>query len=396
VSILAEVVDDREVTGHDYAVTVTDTAVYGYDAYDDLGGGGGLMLRDLTLSLDLFTAPVPASLPEYGDDLLPVTDGLRIVAVPPVDGDGDPVFDGGVYDFSQTTDIADSTAFTVSTQEAYMEGSGSEANRANTTKFMNPVELRFTGWGNVVCLGTGGGGNLVGTPIDAPFEVWDVETETRLMPLCYWPGQTSWDGYYTIITNIPYFEADGVTVTDVQALHPPTDSDYWGYNTSRPASRSDWVYRIRFGQTDPATLDDYWDEGDVWTLTPYKPLRGLVGETFTFETTEADHSGEAADLDLIKAVPNPYYVFARWDRDENARKIEFTNVPPNSTVDIYTLSGELVASLQHDATYHSDYMGSVYWKLWTYEYTEAAYGLYLFVVKTDDGRTKVGKFAIIR
>jgi hypothetical protein len=85
--------------------------------------------------------------------------------------------------------------------------------------------------------------------------------------------------------------------------------------------------------------------------------------------------------------------------------MQFTNVPANSTIDIYTLSGELVASLDHhgDATaaagskgYSSNQVGTVDWNIWTYEFTEAAYGLYIYVVKTDDGQTKVGKFAIIR
>jgi hypothetical protein len=391
--IFIEVVDDNAITGHDYSITIADHAVYGYAEFDYLGG---LMVRDETLGVDMFTAPVLGSRPEYGFDNIPVVDGFRILTVDPVDGSGVPVTDGGVYEFEQTTDVDPTAAFTVSMEQAYMEAAGSAANRANHTGLMNDIELRFTGWGSTVCLGTAGGGNAVGTPIDAPFEVWDVGTNTRLMPLCYWPGQATWDGDYTLITPIPYFQADGVTVTDVQALHPTTDSDYWSYDTSDPNSRSDWAYRVRFNERSAATVDDYWDPGDVWTLTPYKLLKGLAGQTFNFETTEATSVEAEADLDLIKAVPNPYFIFARWDRDENARKIEFTNVPPNSTVDIYTISGELVASLLHDGTYHSDKVGSVYWKLWTFEYTEAAYGLYIFVVKTDDGRTKIGKFAIIR
>jgi hypothetical protein len=77
----------------------------------------------------------------------------------------------------------------------------------------------------------------------------------------------------------------------------------------------------------------------------------------------------------------------------------------NSEISIYTLAGELVAILDHhgDAEavaggrqYNSNRVGTVDWNIWTYEFTEAAYGLYIYVVKTDDGDTKVGKFAIIR
>ncbi|MFC1559318.1 hypothetical protein ACFL39_01875 [Gemmatimonadota bacterium] len=100
-----------------------------------------------------------------------------------------------------------------------------------------------------------------------------------------------------------------------------------------------------------------------------------------------------------------YYIYAGWDQSDNRRKIQFTNVPMNSVIEIYTLSGELVALLDHhgDATdtaggrgYNSNRIGTVDWNIWTYEFTEAAYGLYIFIVKTDSGKTKVGKFAIIR
>jgi len=55
-----------------------------------------------------------------------------------------------------------------------------------------------------------------------------------------------------------------------------------------------------------------------------------------------------------------------------------------------------VARLEHGEGFESDTVGTVEWKIWTYEFTEAAYGLYIYVVKSRDGKTHVGKFAIIR
>jgi len=122
----------------------------------------------------------------------------------------------------------------------------------------------------------------------------------------------------------------------------------------------------------------------------------LLGETMAFSTTASAIDQSASSLDDIKVVPNPYYIFEQWDQSRNRRKIQFVNVPPNTTIDIYTLSGELIASLAHDASFNSSQIGVVDWNIWTYEYTETAYGLFLFVAKTADGQTKVGKFAIIR
>ena len=124
-----------------------------------------------------------------------------------------------------------------------------------------------------------------------------------------------------------------------------------------------------------------------------------------FTSTAPAIEDSLVDLDDIKVVPNPYYIYSEWDLSNNRRKIQFTNVPINSEIQIYTVSGELVAILDHhgDATataggrgYNSNRVGTVDWNIWTYEFTEAAYGLYVYVVKTDDGKTKVGKFAVIR
>jgi hypothetical protein len=140
-------------------------------------------------------------------------------------------------------------------------------------------------------------------------------------------------------------------------------------------------------------------------MTPYMTMIKEAGQSFTFSTTVASVQDSLVDLDDIKVVPNPYYIYADWDLSNNRRKIQFTNVPINSEIQIYTLAGELVAILDHhgDATataggrgYNSNRVGTVDWNIWTYEFTEAAYGLYVYVVKTDDGQTKVGKFAIIR
>jgi hypothetical protein len=121
------------------------------------------------------------------------------------------------------------------------------------------------------------------------------------------------------------------------------------------------------------------------------------GTQYSFSTTAPAIVDSLMDLSRIQVVPNPYRIYAPWDLSPIERKIQFTNVPANCRVDIYTLTGELVASLGHGTDYLSDIMGTVEWRIWTYEYTDVAYGLYLYVVKSDDGKyKKVGKFAIIR
>jgi hypothetical protein len=118
----------------------------------------------------------------------------------------------------------------------------------------------------------------------------------------------------------------------------------------------------------------------------------------------------------IKVYPNPYYVRAIWDGvGERTRKIYFSNLPARATITIYTLAGDVVAVLDHEATTYTgqdigwfqkfgdrsqpaQFSGGEHaWDLMS-QYDQAiATGLYLFAVKDKDtGTIKTGKFAVIK
>lgn len=124
----------------------------------------------------------------------------------------------------------------------------------------------------------------------------------------------------------------------------------------------------------------------------------------------------SAASDEIGVYPNPYYVNAAWDQvGERSRKIYFYNLPSKAEIKIFTLTGDLVAELDHDAaTYNGtdikwfrDFSGigvpgqfsggEHAWDLIT-KYDQAlASGLYLFTVKDRaTGDVKRGKFAIVK
>jgi hypothetical protein len=189
-------------------------------------------------------------------------------------------------------------------------------------------------------------------------------------------------------------------------LHPEHAADnstgYWDWDEDDPAnSRSDWLWEIGWNQSNPNT----WYVNETWEAAVYKPLAMDLSLTRTFTNTAATIEDTLMDYDDIMVVPNPYIITAEWDQTINRRKIQFTNVPANATIDIYTLAGEMIASLDHGGfvdpstqtrDYNSTMIGTVVWNIWTYEFTEAAYGLYIYVVKVGDDVKKIGKFAIIR
>ena len=114
--------------------------------------------------------------------------------------------------------------------------------------------------------------------------------------------------------------------------------------------------------------------------------------------------------------PNPYYVNAYWDGNrERLRKIYFYNLPARCEITVFTLAGDIVTVLQHDAsTYNGDGIqwfdqfgdpgteaqfagGEHAWDLISRYDQAIATGLYLYTVEDSDTHDiKRGKFMIIK
>lgn len=152
-----------------------------------------------------------------------------------------------------------------------------------------------------------------------------------------------------------------------------------------------------------------YDKGD--------PASGTPSQT-SIRATDKVFPGPAAatgDSLSIGVFPNPYYTKAYWDgTGERERKIYFYNLPARCEIRIYTVAGDVVATLEHDAAtyngsdihwfqhYDSDNAqrmpgGLHAWDLITKADQAIATGLYLFTVKNlDNGNIKRGKFLVIK
>ena len=153
-----------------------------------------------------------------------------------------------------------------------------------------------------------------------------------------------------------------------------------------------------------------YDQGDsaigVASLESAKVLARVIPGTLATSASNAE----------VGVYPNPYYANAAWDQaGERSRKIYFTNLPARATIKIFTMTGDLVAEIAHDAaTYdgsgikwfddfsalgvRAQFAGGEHaWDLIT-KYDQAiATGLYLFIVKDEaTGNIKRGKFVIIK
>jgi len=151
------------------------------------------------------------------------------------------------------------------------------------------------------------------------------------------------------------------------------------------------------------------DEGDVTAgLPPFESSR-VANATRVFPGTPAAENEERK----VGVYPNPYRVNAAWDgATSRTRKLNFYNLPAQAEIRVYTLAGEIVAEMLHDAsTYIGDTRwydnfsasnrrlpgGEHSWDLLSDNSLNLAGGLYLYTVKDlDNGKVQHGKFVIIK
>lgn len=103
-------------------------------------------------------------------------------------------------------------------------------------------------------------------------------------------------------------------------------------------------------------------------------------------------SNELADADLnaITVVPNPFIGVNEITRGRGLQRIQFTQLPPVATIRIFTINGNLVRVLEH-----TDGSGTEEFDVRTRYDLLLASGNYYYHVTTPDGRTHIGRFAVI-
>lgn len=109
---------------------------------------------------------------------------------------------------------------------------------------------------------------------------------------------------------------------------------------------------------------------------PGVPEKGTI--TITLPVEIADTTA----LDRILVYPNPYRADMGWPET-----IFFDNLPGKVTIKIYTITGELIQEIEHEAEIDG---GKEEWNI-----SDIASGIYIYSVKSQSGK-KVGKVCIIK
>ncbi len=139
--------------------------------------------------------------------------------------------------------------------------------------------------------------------------------------------------------------------------------------------------------------------GDVYRIKTSKPFRQNEYYEFTVQGQKFDRDKAKNELDLIAVVPNPYRIAASWEppnrfkSGRGERRLSFIHLPPQCTIRIYTVSGQLVDTIEHDKGIAD---GVATWDLVSKDGMDISYGLYIYHVDAPGIGEKIDKFAIIK
>ena len=138
--------------------------------------------------------------------------------------------------------------------------------------------------------------------------------------------------------------------------------------------------------------------GDIFKVVNKKPFRKGEFYEFTLKGQAFDKNKAQQGLDSIIVVPNPYVGAASWEPlstevGRGERRIYFMHLPNQCTINIYTISGKLVDTIEHSSTI-SD--GQKSWDLVSKDGMDIAFGVYVYQIDAPGIGQKIGKFAVIK
>ena len=161
------------------------------------------------------------------------------------------------------------------------------------------------------------------------------------------------------------------------------------FNTATlPASGTTWTLRTYSGEVIKGEDGAYsFEPNDVRPPT----VPGLTAKVSVESATEFDIA--QADLSRVHTVPDPYYVTSKLETSTAQKKLLFVNLPTEAVIRVYTLSGVLVAALEHSDPTGG---GTFEWDLRSRNNQFLASGVYFYHVEAPNGDEKVGKFTIVQ
>jgi hypothetical protein len=247
-----------------------------------------------------------------------------------------------------------------------------ERTDANLDARANDYEIRFTAAGAIAY----SWGPQPAAKMRVPFQIWNTSNRpaTRVaFEVNDLNNNGTWEeGENIFILNFPYPDPEPAIGTAAPVAFP-----------------RDFPFQVLINNTPTDVNRTPPGEGDKVVITTFRAFS--PEDVFSFNFRSATFDPAQMELSQIRVVPNPYIVTAAWEEIENVRKIRFMFLPPVCDINIYSLSGNLVKSIRHD-----NMTGDEEWNLITDWNQDLAFGVYVYVVTTPEGKKHTGKFALIK
>lgn len=227
-------------------------------------------------------------------------------------------------------------------------------------------------------------------------------------------------------SNGLFFDAGFAPVTLEVAAEFPDDTNKYRYRYSIDNLVNGWQYALALTAFDKGDEDNNLESLESSLLSnTFRVFPGTdVNERYDeyaggFSGLASTFNKDLRDsLDKYKpfVYPNPYYAGASWEGRsvfEEDRKLNFANLPERCIIRVYTLSGDEIKTIDHDASYngsdqrwystYSDPTNTVFsggehsWDLLSEDAQIIARGVYLFSVEDlDSGAKWKERFVVIK
>jgi hypothetical protein len=247
--------------------------------------------------------------------------------------------------------------------------------------------------------------NAAFAPAPLDFQIVWNSTATDSAGRWLFPGDTLLNTSLQKRVITPFRIINTLDTTKVQVIVSGNIADpYW-----RPGKELAFLTPARFNPPRNAVmLSVFFDtaaagqtvlpaHGNIYEVKTSKPF--ARGDQFLFTTKAAKYEPGRKDalLNKIYVVPNPYvaYSYTESPGTTSSRRgvndLQFRNLPPKCTIRIYTITGELVDTIEKD-----DNTSFARWNVLSFEAHRLAYGVYIYHVEVPGVGEKIGRLALIK
>lgn len=228
---------------------------------------------------------------------------------------------------------------------------------------------------------------------------WDNRSERSVDPIA---KKFDFEGYRV------WRSLDGVNFTLVADFDKINGI---GFDRGLPATNAEGRYEFIDRGVQPLVQIKYvvtaYDDGDNGDDINHPENDRASGGVGVLESTRGvtrqklvvASSATQSVLENVYVVPNPYVgssefeQFGRFDAEGNRtfpKTIQFVNLPGQATIQIFTLAGDLVQTIDHN-----NGTGVEVWDLQTRLRQEVVAGIYLYRVAAN-GEERIGKFVVVK